>query len=43
MPHRQVVRAAQISFEDIRQGAGFMNSPLIAPDPSDTTLFEPGL
>jgi hypothetical protein len=43
MPHRQVVRAAQISFEDVRPGAGFMNTPLLAPDPSDTTLFEPGV
>jgi hypothetical protein len=42
MPHRQVVRDAQIAFEDIREGAGFMNEPIIAPNPSDTDLAEPG-
>jgi hypothetical protein len=41
MPHRQVVRNAQIAFEDIREGASFMNSPLIAPDRSDTDIVEP--
>jgi hypothetical protein len=43
MPHRQVVHNAQIAFEDVREGAGFMNSPLIAPDRSDTSLVETGL
>ncbi len=42
MPHRQVVRDAQISFEDIREGAGFMNEPLIPSDATDTALEEPG-
>jgi hypothetical protein len=43
LPHRQVVHNAQIAFEDIREGMGFMNSPLIAPDQSDTDIVEPGL
>jgi hypothetical protein len=43
MPHRQVVRDAEIAFEDLHQGSGFMNSPLIAPDQDDTSLIEPGL
>jgi hypothetical protein len=43
MPHRHVVHNAQIAFEDIREGAGFMNSPLIASDRSDTSLIEPRL
>ncbi|HEY3676188.1 MAG TPA: hypothetical protein VGK84_09375, partial [Candidatus Tumulicola sp.] len=43
MPHRQVVRSAQIAFEDVREGSGFMNSPLIAPDLTDTALLEPGV
>ncbi|MEO7201838.1 MAG: hypothetical protein ABI431_03900 [Candidatus Tumulicola sp.] len=41
MPHRQVVRDAQISFEDIREGAGFTNVPLIPSDATDTALAEP--
>jgi hypothetical protein len=43
MPHRQVVHNAQIAFEDIREGAGCMNSPLIAPDRTGTDIVEPGL
>jgi hypothetical protein len=41
MPHRQVVRGAQIAFDDIHQGAGFTNVPLIPSDPTDTDLEEP--
>jgi hypothetical protein len=42
MQHRQVVRDAQISFGDIREGSGFMNGPLIPSDATDTALEEPG-
>ncbi len=41
MQHRQVVRGAQIAFDDIHEGAGFMNEPLIQSDATDTDLEEP--
>jgi len=41
MPHRQVVRHAQIAFEGIGEGTGFMNGPLIPSDATDTALEEP--
>jgi hypothetical protein len=41
MQHRKVVRNAQIAFEGIREGTGFMNEPLIPSDATDTALEEP--
>jgi hypothetical protein len=41
MSHRQVVRGAQIAFDDIHEGAGFMGVPLIQSDATDTALEEP--
>lgn len=42
LAHRKVVRDATIAFEIVREaGAAIYDRPLIAPEPTDTTLTEP--
>jgi hypothetical protein len=42
LAHRRVVRDATIAFEDIREpDASLYDRPLLAPEPTDTTLVEP--
>lgn len=43
LAHRRVVRDARISFDDIHEADGsIVNKPLLEPDPTETTLVEPG-
>lgn len=43
LAHRKVVKDATIAFENVREGgaATIYDRPLIAPEPTDTTLTEP--
>ncbi len=42
LAHRRVVRDAAVAFENISEPTGIYDTPLVAPEATDTSLVEPG-